>query len=369
MIVPEPRPADPEPRPPFQFTLRTLLLLFVVLGSSLAVFGGWGIVVSALVVGLAIYIRYVQSLPSPGQCFLLLVVLLGALLALLTPVVETARESSLRLQCAVNLKQIAAALLAYHQAHGSFPPAYIADKSGKPMHSWRALILPFLDSNPIAGAYDFSEPWDGPNNKKLLALRHPFYVCPGAADARTPSASQTSYVAVVGPGTAWAGEKSRKAGDFGGADGDTILVVELINSGIAWSEPKDLSLDSLGDRGRPTPASLFCRAITVRPRISFSPMTARAAVASTWRWPMVTCGTCRWAGYRRNVCGTSSKSVVVKTRRLTGREGCSSRSASVSGTRTGPTSPPSSCGCCRPARCWSGRCGAGKRRQSDQHSS
>jgi hypothetical protein len=50
------------PRPPFQFRLRTLLLLFVVLGSSLAVFGGWGIVVSAFAVGVAIYVRQVRSL-------------------------------------------------------------------------------------------------------------------------------------------------------------------------------------------------------------------------------------------------------------------------------------------------------------------
>ena len=49
----EPQPAPPPPRPPFQFSLRTLLLLFVVLGSSLAVFGAWGIVVFGLVVGLA----------------------------------------------------------------------------------------------------------------------------------------------------------------------------------------------------------------------------------------------------------------------------------------------------------------------------
>ncbi len=34
----EPQSALPPPRPPFQFTLRTLLLLFVVLGLSLAVF-------------------------------------------------------------------------------------------------------------------------------------------------------------------------------------------------------------------------------------------------------------------------------------------------------------------------------------------
>ena len=46
------------PSPPFQFRLRTLLLLFVVLGSSLGVFGAWGIVVFGLVVGLAISIQW-----------------------------------------------------------------------------------------------------------------------------------------------------------------------------------------------------------------------------------------------------------------------------------------------------------------------
>ena len=35
----EREPAAPPPSPPFQFSLRTLLLLFVVLGSSLGVFG------------------------------------------------------------------------------------------------------------------------------------------------------------------------------------------------------------------------------------------------------------------------------------------------------------------------------------------
>ncbi len=58
---PELQRSAPPPRPPFQFSLRTLLLLCVVLGSSLAVFGGWGVVVFGLVVGLAIYIRYVGS--------------------------------------------------------------------------------------------------------------------------------------------------------------------------------------------------------------------------------------------------------------------------------------------------------------------
>ena len=49
----EPTSLPPPPRP-FQFSLRTLLLLFVVLGSSMAVFGGWGIAVFGLVLGLGL---------------------------------------------------------------------------------------------------------------------------------------------------------------------------------------------------------------------------------------------------------------------------------------------------------------------------
>jgi len=55
MNAPETQPSVPPPSPPFQFSLRTLLLLFVVLGSSLGVFGAWGIVVFGMVVGLGIY--------------------------------------------------------------------------------------------------------------------------------------------------------------------------------------------------------------------------------------------------------------------------------------------------------------------------
>ena len=62
MSNPGPQPAAPQGTPPwFQFSLRTLLLLFVVLASSLGVFGAWGIVAFALVVGLAISIRFGES--------------------------------------------------------------------------------------------------------------------------------------------------------------------------------------------------------------------------------------------------------------------------------------------------------------------
>ena len=87
-----PQPAVPEPeRPGFQYSLTTLLLLFVVLGSSLAVFGAWGIVVFALTVGLAIYLH--QGWPL---AYLALVVLCLMCLLCLLPAVQAAREPARR---------------------------------------------------------------------------------------------------------------------------------------------------------------------------------------------------------------------------------------------------------------------------------
>ncbi len=56
----------------------------------------------------------------------------------------------------------------YHETYKTLPPAYIADANGKPMHSWRMLIMPFMEQSTLYNQYDFSEPWNGPNNIKLL---------------------------------------------------------------------------------------------------------------------------------------------------------------------------------------------------------
>jgi hypothetical protein len=250
MSVPEPQPASPGPeRRGFQFSLQTLLLLFVVLASSLAVFGPWGLVVFALTVGLAIYLH--QGWPL---AYLLLGVLCLMCLMALFPPVQSARESARRGTCMNNLHNIALALQGYHQVNGCFPPAYIADKNGKPMHSWRVLILPYLERTDLYKAYDFSEPWDGPKNKRLLAVHLKLYHCP--SDVIGPFIGRTSYVAVVGRNAAWAGEKSRKLGpvDFPGGPSHTIMLVEVANSGIPWMEPRDLSLDELEAGGVKPPA-------------------------------------------------------------------------------------------------------------------
>ena len=89
------------------------------------------------------------------------------MIALLLPAVQSAREAARRAQCSNNLKQIGLAFHNYHDSYGCLPPAYIPDGNGQPMHSWRVLILPFVEQSPLYDQYDFDEPWNGPNNSKL----------------------------------------------------------------------------------------------------------------------------------------------------------------------------------------------------------
>ena len=243
------RQADVQPpsRPRLQFSLRTLLLLFVVLGASLAVFGAWGVAIFFLAVGLAIYVRHVKSVSLLVQHTMAALGLL-LVIALLWPAVASERVAGRRASCQNKMRQIAAALHRYHDANGCFPPAYVADKNGKPMHSWRVLILPYMDWDNLYKDYDFSEPWDGPKNKKFSDVPMKEYICPSEPNVQMPSgAAQTSYLAVVGKNAAWLGDKSRKLdpANFPGGEAKTIMLVEVANSGIAWTEPRDLSLDAL----------------------------------------------------------------------------------------------------------------------------
>jgi hypothetical protein len=256
MSVNEPQSAEPKPeRHGFQFSLRTLLLVCVVLASSLSVFGAGGIVVFALAVGLAIYLNRVKSWSSVANLALILLCLM-CLIGLLMPAIESASGSGRRSRCYSNLAQIMGALYNYETANGHFPPAFVADENGKPMHSWRVLILPYLEEDSLYKAYNFSEPWDSPTNKKLLGQRPAVFACPSDPAACASGAPETSYVAVVGSNAAWAGEKPRKPGraDFPGGVSHTIMLVEVLNSGIDWTEPRDLSLDTMGTGSGKPPA-------------------------------------------------------------------------------------------------------------------
>jgi prepilin-type processing-associated H-X9-DG protein len=164
------------------------------------------------------------------------------LVAMLLPDVNAARDAARRSSCDCNLKGIGLALQTYADIYKSFPPAYVTDKKGNRMHSWRVLILPFMEQRPLYEMYDFNEPWNGPHNRKLAQYMPPIYRCPSDDLSR---AGETRYATIEGPGTLMSNNKGSKFGQVKDGTSNTIAVIEAAGAGIDWMEPRDLPFASL----------------------------------------------------------------------------------------------------------------------------
>src|SRR5262245_3299749 len=175
-----------------------------------------------------------------------------------------AQEAARSSQCVSNLKQIGLALLNYESRHGCFPPAYVSDRSGKPLYSWRLLLMADLDraeghfGGRLANGFRFDEPWNSPTNQKLHNLGIGLWLCP--SDQARAGSNETHYVAVVGPGTVFPSDgTTRRLADVSDGPDSTLIVVEVVGAGIHWMEPKELDWRTmsfrLNDRTRPSVSS------------------------------------------------------------------------------------------------------------------
>jgi prepilin-type processing-associated H-X9-DG protein len=145
-----------------------------------------------------------------------------------------------------NLKEIQLGILNYEAAKGTFPPAAVTDTKGKPLHSWRILILPFTNiTNSLAlyKQYNFNEPWDGPNNSKLTQQTPYIYRCPSHDHGLVRGSGETNYFAVVGPETAWPNNRVRTAPELTDGLSKSIMVIEAAGLGVSWLQPQDLSIE------------------------------------------------------------------------------------------------------------------------------
>jgi len=144
-----------------------------------------------------------------------------------------------RRECRNNLKQIGIALHNYHDVHGTFPPAYVADENGKPMHSWRVLILPYLDQKPLYDRYRFDEPWNSPHNRRLASHMPDVFRCPSAkADA-----PMTHYVTLRSGETMFPGTEAIRFADIPDGTSNTVMVVEYAGEPVNWMAPDDVQAE------------------------------------------------------------------------------------------------------------------------------
>ncbi|MBN1909061.1 MAG: DUF1559 domain-containing protein [Pirellulales bacterium] len=227
-----------------QFTLRTLLVLFVAVSSTLAIGGPWAIVGLIYVIALVMSIRLavVTKWTEPATHLVVVGLVFLAIWWFFVPLVTATRTPSRRSICYSNLKTLGIALNNYHNAHKSFPPAYVTDPDGKPLYSWRVLLLPHLECHELYQAFRLDEPWDSPHNLKLAEKMPYVFHCPTADHFHGENRITTDYVAVVGPGTAWPGAKGSRLEDFTDGPENTLLLVEIGDSDIPWTAPFDPTL-------------------------------------------------------------------------------------------------------------------------------
>jgi hypothetical protein len=158
------------------------------------------------------------------------------------------REAAKRIGSVNNLKQLTLATVNYADANGgSLPPQAVFGADGKPLLSWRVLILPYLDQDALYKEFHLDEPWDSDHNKKLLAKMPPAFAMPGAPAGTT----ETYYQAFAGPRAFFEGkQRLRYPASFTDGTSNTIMYVEAART-VPWTKPEDLPFDP--DPKKPLP--------------------------------------------------------------------------------------------------------------------
>ena len=168
--------------------------------------------------------------------FLVVLGIIAVLIALLLPAVRSSGPAAYRAQCTNNLKQIMLALYNYEQVYKFLPPAHTVDANGRPLHSWRTLILPYLEQEALYQTIDLSKPWNDPANAKALATDLPVFHCP--VPGGPPN--KTTYLAIAGPNGGLLPKEPRRLAEITDAHGSTMLVIEAgEENAVPWMAPVD----------------------------------------------------------------------------------------------------------------------------------
>jgi type II secretory pathway pseudopilin PulG len=131
------------------------------------------------------------------------IAIIGILVALLLPAVQSAREAARRMQCSNNLKQLGLALHNYHDSNNTFPPSSIwpdenqieQTNNSNLGQNWVIMSLPFFEQQALRDSFDFKVSIAHANNMAPRSTQLSAMICPSDPFARRPftgSAGNTS---------------------------------------------------------------------------------------------------------------------------------------------------------------------------------
>ncbi|WP_232100813.1 DUF1559 family PulG-like putative transporter [Gimesia fumaroli] len=178
--------------------------------------------------------------------FFTIMVIITILAALLVPQVQQAGSNPRRQYFKNQMKAIGLALHEYQNEHGCLPPAVVRDEQGNPLHSWRAILLPYLKTKRPFEQYQldyrFDEPWSSPHNQRVAdknpkLFRGDWKISKN--NSPTEERRNSKLVAVIDNSSYWPENQTRQIGK------NRIVLIEVPELPGLWNEPTDISLDEL----------------------------------------------------------------------------------------------------------------------------
>ncbi|HZZ77601.1 MAG TPA: DUF1559 domain-containing protein [Gemmataceae bacterium] len=126
---------------------------------------------------------------------LIVIFIIAILIALLVPAVQKVREAAARLDCANNLKEIGLAALNYENANKGLPPRC---QNWSPYRGWGAILLPYIEQEPLAKIYNYNLDFWDPANAAAVAVPIKVFTCASAPPGRTVTIITDDDAPVVG---------------------------------------------------------------------------------------------------------------------------------------------------------------------------
>jgi hypothetical protein len=139
-----------------------------------------------------------------------------------------------------NLKQIALAVHNFASANNNKLPRDIFDKDGKPLLSWRVAILAYVEAGELYKQFKLNEPWDSPDNIKLLEKMPKVFDSPRVKARK----GYTVYQGFFGNGAVINSRYS--IGNIPDGTSTTIWCLEATAT-VPWSKPTDMPFDPMKD--------------------------------------------------------------------------------------------------------------------------
>ena len=161
---------------------------------------------------------------------------------------EIPADTLARMPCTKNIQRIMIAIHTYDDAHGGLPPLYTVDTEGKPLHSWRMLLLPFVGEPELYSKIRWDEPWDSPHNSQFHDTVVSVYRCP--SNPHIAENMNCTYSTIAGaalrPALPERGQTPRDTFSYWQDSTSNQIVVVEVKEPFCWMDPSaDVDLDEL----------------------------------------------------------------------------------------------------------------------------